>query len=118
MKQMVNPTKSGVKKHVVDVLRDKAVVIHQDQRCPNTYVLLDCCFGGQHYTASGWSKVSHPDEWEAEKGLVLAREKALAYRARTIVSEWLDRSARLPEEERPSVEEVYQVLLEVGCEDA
>ena len=57
--------------------------IYQDK--PWTFVMLECFHQGKYMETFGFSKVCHPDEWDADYGVELAITKALYKLAKEIL---------------------------------
>lgn len=68
-----------------DIVATATVGLWQDQ--PYTAARLCVTHESKEYTAFGFAKVSHPDEWDAKYGKDLAVRKAAAKIAKAILAE-------------------------------
>lgn len=72
-------------------VESEATVIHSAQLRPFTFCRLVFAHDDLgDYSGVGFSKVCRPDEWDAERGRELARQKAVAH----IVKQILDKTPR------------------------
>ena len=71
--------------NLIEQLREN--IVHQKiyQKQPWTMVEIDVIYEGHPYTDIGFAKVQYPDKWDAQYGVDLCVNKALASIARTIM---------------------------------
>lgn len=78
------------KRHVTRV----STIVRKSPRQPWTYVEVEVTIAVrgavQTYLDFGFAKVTHPDEWDKEYGIVLARRKAEAEIARRMLADGWD----------------------------
>lgn len=62
-----------LKAKIAEKVREKAHLIYENQKCPNSFVEIEV----MGLTGVGYSKVSWPDEWDEDFGMELAYTKAV-----------------------------------------
>lgn len=64
---------------LLKVLQDKVTILKTKQRRPYTYVEFCVWHGDQKFETFGFSKVCHPDKWDAQKGVYWAITNGLIF---------------------------------------
>ena len=81
--EYVLPSRRAVK----EALRPLAIIRNVFQDRPYTCVEVEVTLSGARFPALGFSKCSWPDEWSVERGIEIAKEKAVAKLAEMIRTE-------------------------------
>ena len=65
------------RRELIAYIEEESLSIQEIQRQPYTLVEIGCYYKDKRHDGCGFSKVCHPDEWNAERGIALARQRAI-----------------------------------------